>query len=322
MSKDRTARKKNREQDERLDAAEERLTLVEEQADELERTTSSHQGIIGTHSARIANLDAAGGYTSERVDALEARVAALEVPTPPPSPPTAKWKTIWTPQEARSWDGLLAATLNGQPLGGRDDDHEGNIADVVVGTLRFTAGREGSGGGSFHTEVQALSGPGGIRRGGIAAYQWAFNIAGRTKLPILSGGRATLIHQSHANEQTGFGGGLRLGPDGRLELHVRGGDITAPSGSQHREYEKDFVFDGLTIERDRWYVVRREVRWDAVDGFSRCWVDGTLYHEVEDVPTFPTEKATASMFRLGFYAQPGPSVLDMSVRDVQVQVPA
>ena len=104
----------------------------------------------------------------------------------------------------------------------------------------------------------------------------------------------------------------------------RGGKVTDPKGSIHREYEKDFYLDPFRFQIGVPFKIRREVKWDAVHGYSRCFINGEKLHEVLDVPTFPVERAEGSMFRVGFFPGDGEvnPLLDMQVEGLKFQVPA
>ncbi len=250
----------------------------------------------------VAELQRIGyGTPSYRsYDDLVADLAACEAKLPPPTP---AWKTIWEPKSLSDWAKVVDA---------------GTATSPVPGKFRLRV-EAPVGNGSHHCELQRL----GLSPRGIEiAYEWICTILPGTVFPTAPD--STTIHQSHADNQTGYGGGILGYRDGRLRLHVRGGKVTNPKGSIHREYEEDFYLDPFRFQIGVPFTIRREVKWDAVHGYSRCFINGVKLHEVLDVPTFPEERAEGSMFRVGWYPGDGEvnPLLDMLVEGLKFQVPS
>lgn len=219
-------------------------------------------------------------------------------------PPASGWRTIWEPKTINDWSGKVVDA--------------GDVTSPAPGKFRLRVAAP-VGGGSHHCELQQQ----GLSPRGIEiAYEWICTILPGSVFPTAPD--STTIHQSHADNQTGYGGGILGYRDGRLRLHVRGGKVTDPKGSIHREYERDFYLDPFRFQIGVPFTIRREVKWDAVHGYSRCFINGEKLHEVLDVPTFPAERAEGSMFRVGFYPGDGEvnPLLDMQVEGLKFQVPA
>lgn len=321
MSKDRTAREKNREQDDRLGAAEERLMLVEEQADELERSTSSHQGIIGTHSDRIATLDAVDVHLNKRLDALEDRIVALdnrvellEQPTPPtdPPPPPTRWKTLIDLSRIADWKNTLIAAPG---------------ASITEGTfqtrqaIRIEKPNPGERCELHHMDDR-------LREGAVLRYSWWLYIPSGVPLstePDWS------VMQQHPDNNGGYGGGIKITRDDRLIVSVKGGERLSAAGSQRYEYELNGKGEGRVegpdefgqIRRDRWHHISYVAKWSTEwDGFVRCSLDGGPELVIADVPTY-SKIADSQMWRLGYYsASTNHGPLDMYVAGAKIEEPA
>lgn len=305
MSKDRTARRKNREQDERLDAAEERLTLVEGQADELERSTSSiGRGIIAGQQ-RADRLEA-------QIVALDNRVRVLEQPTPPTDPPPTGWKTLIDLGRIADWKNTLIAAPG---------------ASITEGTfqtrqaIRIEKPNPGERCELHHMDDR-------LCEGAVLRYSWWLYIPSGVPLstePDWS------VMQQHPDNGGGYGGGIKITRDDRLIVSVKGGERLSAAGSQRYEYELNGKGEGRVegpdefgqIRRDRWHHVSYVAKWSTEwDGYVRCSLDGGPELAVENVPTY-SKIADSQMWRLGYYsASTNHGPLDMYVAGAKIEEPA
>lgn len=305
MSKDRTAREKNREQDERLDAAEERLTLVEEQADELERSTSSiGRGIIAGQQ-RADQLEA-------QIVALDNRVKVLEQPTPPTDPLPTVWKTLIDLSRIANWKNTLIAAPG---------------ASITEGTfqtrhaIRIEKPNPGERCELHHMDDR-------LCEGAVLRYSWWLYIPSGVPLstePDWS------VMQQHPDNNGGYGGGIKITRDDRLIVSVKGGERLSAAGSQRYEYELNGKGEGRVegpdefgqIRRDRWHHISYVAKWSTEwDGFVRCSLDGGPELVIADVPTY-SKIADSQMWRLGYYsASTNHGPLDMYVAEAKIEAPA
>lgn len=309
MAKDRTAREKNREQDDRLDAAEGRLTIAERETDAMELRLGN----------RIATLDAAIIAGQQRADQLEAQIVALdnrvkvlEQPTPPTDPPPTGWKTLIDLSRIANWKNTLIAAPG---------------ASITEGTfqtrqaIRIEKPNPGERCELHHMDDR-------LCEGAVLRYSWWLYIPSGVPLstePDWS------VMQQHPDNNGGYGGGIKITRDDRLIVSVKGGERLSAAGSQRYEYELNGKGEGRVegpdefgrIQRDRWHHISYVAKWSTGwDGFVRCSLDGGPELVIADVPTY-SKIADSQMWRLGYYsASTNHGPLDMYVAEAKIEAPA
>lgn len=245
---------------------------------------------------RIEVLEASPPIDPARLDALEARIAALEG-EPEPEPPDLS--LLWSADSRSDWDALL--------------DEDGTITDTPEG-LRFQVGASAD---RVRCEVQShQSEHGGSDIPSERVYEWDLYIPSNTRLSADRPDGYNTIAQFHTDEHCYTGGvGLRAGSD-EIVLRVKGGAMVDPSGACEQEYEEQFPFG--QIRRDTWHRVRIHTKWHPWGGFSIAYLDGVKGAEERNVPTCG-DGATHQKFRLGWYIPYVPSGgVEMTVRNVRV----
>lgn len=331
---DQLARKKNRDQDARLDALTTKLDELATRADALEANASMVGESLSDHDARLdAGVASFGRLTDEialargeltslrsdlarqsgRIDTalgsiagLTARVEALEG-VPPDPPPDATWTLLRSLDSASDWKAKLIEGFTGA-----------SITDTAEGIRFWIPSAQSVGSGRCELQEAPL----GVE-GDELAYEWSFRIPKATVLSTTAD-KENLIQQGHGNQRAGFTQGTSIDQaTEQIKVKVKGGRETSTAGSHRYAYENEFVFG--QVKRDTWHIVRIEVLWHRSKGYMRARLDGGLWSGVGDAPTWPLGDADGVpteniMFRLGWYPSAGRSYgpMEMLVSGLRV----
>lgn len=310
MPIDRVSRKKNREQDARLDD----LTKL---VDGLDDDLHDEYGVLD----RIVNLTTRANQTDDSIGEIDRdialltqRVAALEAAQepPPPPPPTEKWTLLTDLSRVSAWDGVLnsapGSTIKDTPEGiDIYQPNKGERCELQLNDDRLTEGV-------------------------TARYSWDLFIDPSTQLDPTGSGTDT-ISQQHGNNQSGYGGGLTIrASDHMVILRVKGGKRLSASGSQRYEYESDgkgasppepaSKIECGKVTFGQVHRIIYECKWAKNwTGYARVSINGAPFVGVSNVPTM-CEPADVELFRVGWYSSDGPVPKRMTVRGCKVEVRA
>lgn len=296
----------------RVESAEQRLVLVEGQADDLEGTTRSADASLVALRSDLSQLQGLVDPLFGAVRDLAARVEALEQPTPPVDPPPPveqRWTLLRNLATVKDWDDVL-------------NEAPGSTITDEDGYIRIYQPQRGE-----RCELQCYDKR--LTGGVTARYTWEVWISPDTQLDPSGSGTDT-ISQQHGN-QSGYGGGLTIRASDRMViLRVKGGERTSTAGSQRYEYESDGkggspaeppsnVEVGV-LPLGEWHRITVTARWSKMwTGYVTAQLDDRAPVGVRDVPTL-CEPADVQMFRLGFYSSEGPVPKDMRIRNAKVEV--